>query len=258
MKIKDRAKPKIPPVAAGSYMAVCIGVIDLGEQYSEKFKNYSNKVQIVFELPGETIEVEGKQEPRQLSREFSVATKKNSNLRTFLSAWNGKTYSDDDFMELDMFDQLGRPALLNVVLNETGEYANIESAIQIPKGIPAPLSNTATIRWDMDAWDDSVLKRFRNGYRKRLRSPPSTRKPTRPRTASRFSPLRKLFPWRLPLLQEGHRFEICFFGKFFSWKCVHCGRSGNPPPFGVRGIQKEVAAAGRVQAVRLPCLPCEP
>lgn len=158
MKIKDRAKPKIPPVAAGSYMAVCIGVIDLGEQYSEKFKSYSNKVQIVFELPGETIEVDGKQEPRQLSREFSVATKKNSGLRMFLSAWNGRTYSDDDFLELDMFDQIGRPALLNVVLNETGEYANIESAIQIPRGIPDPVSTTAPIRWDMDSWDDAVFQ----------------------------------------------------------------------------------------------------
>ena len=39
MKIKDRAKPKAPPVEAGVYIAVCIGVVDLGEQYSEKFKN---------------------------------------------------------------------------------------------------------------------------------------------------------------------------------------------------------------------------
>lgn len=158
MKIKDRARPKLPPVAAGSYVAVCIGVIDLGEQYSEKFKNYANKVQIVFELPGETIEVDGKQEPRQLSREFSIATRKNSGLRMFLSAWNGKTYTDEEFLELDMFDQIGRPALLNVVLNETGEYANIEAAIQVPKGIPAPVSSTAPIRWDMDAWDDAVFQ----------------------------------------------------------------------------------------------------
>ena len=43
MKIKDRAKPKVPPVEAGVYMAVCIGFVDLGEQYSEKFKNYSYK-----------------------------------------------------------------------------------------------------------------------------------------------------------------------------------------------------------------------
>ena len=62
MKIKDRAKPKTPPVEPGVYMAVCVGVIDLGEQYSEKFKNYSNKVKFVWALPSETIEIDGKTE----------------------------------------------------------------------------------------------------------------------------------------------------------------------------------------------------
>ena len=54
LKIKEKAKPKIPPVDAGVYVSICVGVIDLGEQYSEKFKNYSNKMQIVWELCGET------------------------------------------------------------------------------------------------------------------------------------------------------------------------------------------------------------
>ena len=48
MKIKDRAKPKLPPVEPGVYIATCVGVVDLGEQYSEKFKNYRNEVQDVY------------------------------------------------------------------------------------------------------------------------------------------------------------------------------------------------------------------
>ena len=56
-KIKDRAKPKTPPVEPGVYLSVCVGYIDLGEQYSEKFKSYSNKVKFVWALPGETIEI---------------------------------------------------------------------------------------------------------------------------------------------------------------------------------------------------------
>ena len=74
LKIKDRAKPKLPPLEPGVYIAVCVGVIDLGEQYSEKFKNYRNEVQFVWELAGETVEVDGEVKPRQLSRTFSVAT----------------------------------------------------------------------------------------------------------------------------------------------------------------------------------------
>ena len=157
MKIKDRAKPKTPPVEPGVYVAVCVGVVDLGEQYSEKFKNYSNKVKFVWALPGETIEIDGKTEERQLSREFSVATKKTSNLRTFLGSWNGKSYTDEEFMELDLFEQVGKPCQLNVVLNDTGEYANIESIMPLPKGFPAPTTKTALFTWDMDNWDDSLF-----------------------------------------------------------------------------------------------------
>lgn len=158
MKIKDRAKPKVPPVEPGVYMAVCIGFIDLGEQYSDMFKSYSNKGMYVWELPGETIEIEGEQKPRQLSKEFTISGSKKSNLRGFIESWNGKSYSDDDFMEFDLFDQIGKPCQLNVVLNETKEYANVDNLMPIPKGFPAPTTETPYIKWDMEHWDDEVFK----------------------------------------------------------------------------------------------------
>lgn len=158
MKIKDRAKPKVPPVEAGVYMAVCIGVIDLGEQYSEKFKNYSNKCMIVWELPGETIEVDGEMKPRQLSKEFAFSGSSKSNLRKFIESWNSKSYSDEEFMEFDLFDQIGKPCQLNVVLNETKEYANVDNLMPIPRGFPAPTTDTPFVRWDMEKWNDDVFK----------------------------------------------------------------------------------------------------
>ena len=124
------------------------------------YKSYSNKVKFVWALPSETIEVDGKTEERQLSREFSVATKKTGKLRTFLSSWNSKNYSDEEFMELDLFDQIGKACQLNVVLNDTGEYANVDSVIPIPKGFPEPTSKTAFFTWDMDAWDDAVFEKL--------------------------------------------------------------------------------------------------
>lgn len=158
MKIKDRAKPKLPPVDPGVYIGICVGVIDLGEQYSERFKKYSNEVQIVWELVGETVEVDGEQKPRQLSRTFSVATSKKANLRAVLESWNGKKYSDEEFGDVDLFDQLGKACQLNVVLNDTGEYANVDSVIPLPKGMQAPTTETAFIKWDMDEWSDDGFK----------------------------------------------------------------------------------------------------
>lgn len=157
MKIKDRAKPAIPPVPAGGYLAVCVGVFDLGEQYSEKFKNYSPKLMITFDLPSVTIEVEGKQEPRQLSREFTISGKNNSKLRAFISSWNGVQYSDEAFGEFDPLTQIGKPAMINVLLNETGEYANIDSIMPVFPGLPVPTTSTKMQTWDMDTWDDKAF-----------------------------------------------------------------------------------------------------
>lgn len=157
MKIKDRAKPKVPPVEPGVYMAVCIGFIDLGEQYSEKFKSYSSKGMYVWELPGETIEIDGEQKPRQLSKEFTISGSSKSNLRKFVESWNGKSYSDEDFMEFDLFDQVGKACQLNVVLNETKEYANVDNLMPIPKGFPSPTTETPHIKWDTEHWSDEVF-----------------------------------------------------------------------------------------------------
>lgn len=154
LKVKDRARPKLPPVEPGVYIGICVGVIDLGEQFSEKFNKYNNEVQIVWELVGETVEVDGEQKPRQLSRTFTMAAGSKSKLRAVVSSWNGVQYSDEQFGDLDLFTQVGRPCQLNVVLNDTGEYANVDSVIPLPKGMPAPTTSTPLILWNMDEWTD--------------------------------------------------------------------------------------------------------
>ena len=158
MKVKDRAKPKTPPVEPGVYMAVCIGCVDLGQQYNETFKNYSNKCLYIWELIGETIEVDGEEKPRQLSKEFRVSSSSKSNLRKFIESWNGRTYSDDEFLELDLFDQIGKSCQLNVVLNETKEYANVDNLMPLPRGMVAFTTETPAVKWDIEAWDDEVFK----------------------------------------------------------------------------------------------------
>ena len=188
MKIKDRAKPKTPPVEPGVYMAVCVGVIDLGEQYSEKFKSYSNKVKFVWALPSETIEIDGKTEERQLSKEFTFSVSKKGGLRTFLESWNSKTYSDDEFADLDVFDQLGKPCQLQVVLNDTGEYSNVANLMPLPKGMPAPVSNTALITWDMDSWNDAVFEALPEWTKEQIKKSTQYQKEHAPETPVEVKP----------------------------------------------------------------------
>lgn len=196
LRVKDRTKPKLPPVAPGVYMAVCVGVIDLGEQLCEykekKGGSYKNQVQFVWELVGETVEVDGEQKPRQLSRTFSVTASKKGNLIGFISGWNGTSYTEEQFLDLDLFGQAGRACQLNVVLSDTGEYANVDSAIPLPKGIPAPQTDTPLILWNMDEWDDAALSwrptsagRKRNGRKRRRKR---YQRQTRPNPCPRLRP----------------------------------------------------------------------
>ena len=44
LRIKKKSGSSVPPIDAGTYPAVCVGIVDLGVQYSETFKKYNNKV----------------------------------------------------------------------------------------------------------------------------------------------------------------------------------------------------------------------
>lgn len=163
MKIGKNVKPSIPPVPGGTYMAVCIYSLGIGEQLC-KYKDstrYNNQVMIGFELIGQTVEIDGKQEPRVLGRTFNVAKSQNSGLRKFLGSWMGKALTDDEYMSFDTNTLLGKPAMLSVVLNDTGEYANIDGIMQIPEGIPEPKATITPYWFDLDdGFDQAAFEKL--------------------------------------------------------------------------------------------------
>lgn len=171
MKIKTGVKPSLPPVPGGTYLAVCVYSIAIGEQlceFKDKGKSYNNQVMLGFELQGVTVEIDGKQEPRTLGRTFNIAKSKNAALRKFVGAWEAKEYTDEEFLELDTNDLVGKPAMLNVVLNESGEYSNIESIMQIPMGFPVPQPTLPLIRFDMEPWDQAAFDKLPEWAQERI------------------------------------------------------------------------------------------
>lgn len=163
MKIRDKVKPTLPPLPGGSYLGICVYSIDLGEQLSEfegKSKGYFNKVRLGFEICGQTVEVDGKQEPRVLGKTFSAAKGKRSGLRQFLGAWEAKELGDDEYLDKNTCDYVGRAAFLTVTLNETGEYSNITGIAPIPSGLPIQIPNPVSplIRFEMEPWNQAAFE----------------------------------------------------------------------------------------------------
>lgn len=166
LKLKRKKAVQIPPVEGGTYMAVCIGVVDLGEQYNTTFKNYSNKLMLLFEIPSETVNIGGEEKPRWLSREYTTSLNEKSALYKHLVSWRSKPFSDDELAEngdgFDITSMLGQPCTLSVIVNEgaNGQYNKIENISAIPKGIPAPKTESELLSFDMDDRDEDVFAKL--------------------------------------------------------------------------------------------------
>ena len=178
LKIKKKSGSSVPPMEAGTYPAVCVGIVDLGEQYSETFKKYSDKLLVIWEIPSQTIEIDGGDKPRWLSKDFSASLNEKSNLYQTLVSWRGKAFTENEltedetgFMQFSVLDMLGTGCFLQVIVEEKdgNSYNRITSVIALPAGMPAPATETPLIAFDIDAWDDEVFKSLPGWIQERIK-----------------------------------------------------------------------------------------
>lgn len=175
LKVKKKKGASLPPMDAGTYPAICIGIVDLGEQYSEKFKNYSDKVLLIWEIPSQTVTVDGEEKPRWLSKDYSASLNEKSNLFKTLVSWRGKAFTEAELSEegegFDLQSMLGVGCLIQVIVEEkdNGPYNQITSVIGMPIGMPAPTSETEKMAFDMDAWNNEVFEKLPEWIQDRIK-----------------------------------------------------------------------------------------
>jgi len=142
-----------PPLEAGTYPAVCCGVIDLGLQRSVFEGNEKELVQILltWEIPDETIEVNGETKPRQISRTYTFSVNEKARLRKDLKAWRGRDFTDVELADFDIAKVLGAPCFVNItnVTRNGTTYANLEGIMKLPKGM-AVKPPTKRLHFDID------------------------------------------------------------------------------------------------------------
>lgn len=158
MKLKSIMKPRTPLVESGSYLAVCVGVLAIGEQYVDRSafggkSGYERQLTFVFELPTEIGE-DGK--PKQLNKDVNATSALTGSLYAILKAWNARDYNREQLEQADLSEQLGKPCQITVSVSESG-YSRISGITAIPKGIPAPESITPIMLFNVEDWDDAVF-----------------------------------------------------------------------------------------------------
>ena len=211
LKAKRKVVSSIPPMDGGTYMAVCVAVIDLGQQYKQfekqKQGKYAEECMFIFEIPDERVEVDGEDKPRWLSsRRVTVSLHERAALFQMLTAWRGKALTDAELDPagdgFDLMQMAGVPAMLSVTVVEKDDgskYNRIRHRSRRAKS--SYLMRTSRI-WKRSASCPS-------GCRTLSASPRSSRT-THPRKRSIFRPKNRK---RRLTAKERARFDVYITGE---------------------------------------------
>jgi hypothetical protein len=142
MKAPDD-RPKRDPFPAGTYNAVCYGVIDMGTQHVPS-KLYGDKdkrqVRVQWEVPALRVKYEkdGKEleGPKVIGKTYMFSTYKKAKLFEHLTAWG---LTDLDKLEIETL--IGRGCMLNVAHTQADDgdtISYISSVMQMPAGSVSP------------------------------------------------------------------------------------------------------------------------
>ena len=130
------------PIPAGSHIAICDIVADLGIQPgSVAFPKPKQQVFIRFQLPQERIEFEkdGKKMsgPAVIGKIYTASMNEKANLRHHLESWRGKNFTDEQAEAFDVSLLLGKSCMLTVMQTQKDgkTYSNIAGIGPLPKGI---------------------------------------------------------------------------------------------------------------------------
>lgn len=171
LKLSRKKASSIPPLEGGTYMAVCVGVIDIGEQKNEAYNKYENKVILIFEIPSETVEVDGQQKPRWVSKTYTASLNEKSNLSKHLVSWRGRSFDEEELTNYDVSEVLGKTAMIQILCEqgETGSYNVIAGVSGIPKGFPPPEAQSELLMYDMDEPDEEMFGKLPEWIQERIR-----------------------------------------------------------------------------------------
>ena len=132
------------PVPAGSHIAVCDIVADIGLQPgSTLFPKAKQQVYIRFQLPNERIEYEKDNKklegPAVIGKTYTASMNEKATLRHHLESWRGKAFSEEEAATFDVAKLIGKPCMLTVMHTQKDNktYANITGIGPLPKGISA-------------------------------------------------------------------------------------------------------------------------
>lgn len=159
LKVSRNGGASIEPVPEGSYIAICVGVYDIGVQkteYKGEVKE-SPKLAIIWELPEEVIQGGSHEgEPRLISKMYTASLGDRSNLKADLESWRGRAFTDEEMEGFDLVNILGKACMVQIIHSQNNgrTYANIKAVTPVYKGVtvPQPANELKAFDLDSESW----------------------------------------------------------------------------------------------------------
>src|SRR4029077_998860 len=154
---------------AGTHLAVCTRIIDLGTQagfYGGK-ETMKHKVMLTWELPDEKMR-DGR--PFTINQRYTWSMDKKANLRKALEGWRGLAFEDKDFGPdgFNIQKILGCSCVLTIqhVERDDKTFANVVSVGKLMRGMKAPnkpLNELVYLWLTPDLWEPSTFHKLGQG-----------------------------------------------------------------------------------------------
>jgi hypothetical protein len=172
MSLKVSTKQaEFEPIPENTYGAICYSVVDIGQQYNEKFKKTSAKIILIWEIVDDDLREDfgrGKSERRAISKQYTASFNEKSNLYKDIRPWLGRELGDDTF---DLASLAGQPCMLTVINSKGSDgkiYANVASVSKVMKGAQLGEPENAIVIYDIDESGEEVFNALPEWIQKKI------------------------------------------------------------------------------------------
>lgn len=150
--VSEKTGPQVP---AGTHLALCYRVVDLGTQPDSGY-GAKEKIVLFFELPHERIVVDGRERPMGISKFYTKSLGKKASLRKDLESWRGRPFTAEELTGFDMKKILGVGCQLQVIDDEG--KSKISAVVGLPKGTQVPPCQNPMMEWSVADGKDNNFK----------------------------------------------------------------------------------------------------
>lgn len=192
------------PAPAGTHVARCFRIVDIGTQRGEYQGQPTERNQIVifWELPNELVDSDDGKRPAIASKFYTNSLNEKATLRAHLESWRGRAFTVEELERFDLAKIIGVPCMLSIIPD--GEKTKIAGVSAMPKGMTCPPAITEPSSFWIDEWSDEKFKELSEGMQKLIAKSDEykARFPTAQRSMTAELKARNASPMQNPISDE--------------------------------------------------------